>query len=356
MIHRLVLERLLDGGLDEGVRGCVDIGSSFVQHHHFTVLEQCATDADELTLTYRQVVSTFSHLEVQTCSPTTKTVGHVHLLEDVPDALVRVLMERVEVFTEGSTEEHGVLWDDGEAASLMVAMSTSSMSTRPLSKSQIRKSAIMRDDFPAPVRPQIPIFSPAATSKLTPLSTSGSSGRYRRHIFYCLSCGDLAFDLTEEQQTFNARHGVVCAIHSSHDPLYDRCQHERSVTMKMMVTDKRSRRVASQRLEHQLVFVSTTSRLSVAKVFSMRKARIVDRPDNVSLKRLYTGVRVTPSSRLISQEVFLKCSPVHRKTKKIGMYDTPIQYDAKADTTRDPRAIDTFWKRIWYSCGRIESI
>ncbi|KAK1938118.1 hypothetical protein P3T76_009268 [Phytophthora citrophthora] len=140
----------------------------------------CATDADELALTHRQVVSTFSHLEVQTCSPTTKTVGHVHLLEDVPDALVRVLVERVEVFTEGSTEEHGILWDDGEAASLMVAMSTSSMSTRPLSKSQIRKSAIMRDDFPAPVRPQIPTFSPAATSKLTPLSTSGSSGRYRR--------------------------------------------------------------------------------------------------------------------------------------------------------------------------------
>ncbi|KAK1938123.1 hypothetical protein P3T76_009273 [Phytophthora citrophthora] len=231
MIHRLVLERLLDGGLDESVRGCVDIGSGFVQHHHFTVLEQCATDADELTLTYRQVVSTFSHLEVQTCSPTTKTVGHVHLLEDVPDALVRVLVERVEVFTEGSTEEHGVLWDDGEATSLMVAMSTSSMSTRPLSKSQIRKSAIMRDDFPAPVRPQIPTFSPAATSKLTPLSTSGSSGWYRRHS-WSKRMVPLAGHIVEQEE-FLVSSWIVLPLSFSvsiprkpHDPLNDRRQHK----------------------------------------------------------------------------------------------------------------------------------
>ncbi|GMF40067.1 unnamed protein product [Phytophthora lilii] len=73
--------------------------------------------------------------------------------------------------------------DDGTARKgcisirLMLAMSTSSMSTRPLSKSQMRKSAIMSELLPAPVRPQMPTFSPAAMSMSTPRSTSGSSGR-----------------------------------------------------------------------------------------------------------------------------------------------------------------------------------
>ncbi|GMF56183.1 unnamed protein product [Phytophthora lilii] len=88
-----------------------------------------------------------------------------------------------------------------------------------------------------------------------------------------------------------------------------------SETINMIATDKKSRRVANHRLAAQYVkykfaFVSTTRRFCLVKSSSIRKARIVSRPDNVSLNRLYTGVLVIPSSRLISREDFLKYCPM----------------------------------------------
>lgn len=50
-----------------------------------------------------------------------------------------------------------------------------------LKGSTMRNSATMSELLPLPVRPQMPIFSPAAMSKETPFSTAGSSGRYRIH-------------------------------------------------------------------------------------------------------------------------------------------------------------------------------
>mmetsp|Transcript_108710 Transcript_108710/g.318042 ORF Transcript_108710/g.318042 Transcript_108710/m.318042 type:complete len:234 (-) Transcript_108710:591-1292(-) len=60
---------------------------------------------------------------------------------------------------------------------------TSSPSTStapsPASSSNVRKSTRSSVDLPLPVRPTMPRRSPAATSRSTPLSTLGRSGRYR---------------------------------------------------------------------------------------------------------------------------------------------------------------------------------
>ena len=58
------------------------------------------------------------------------------------------------------------------------ASSIPSIVTDPPANSVIRNSAIIIDDFPAPVRPTIPSFSPGSTVRFTPFSTSGPS-RYR---------------------------------------------------------------------------------------------------------------------------------------------------------------------------------
>mmetsp|Transcript_31750 Transcript_31750/g.80969 ORF Transcript_31750/g.80969 Transcript_31750/m.80969 type:complete len:224 (-) Transcript_31750:3367-4038(-) len=58
-----------------------------------------------------------------------------------------------------------------------VAMSTPSITTRPLSASTMRNSARKMDDLPLPVRPTRPTFSPGAAWNDTPRSTSGMLGR-----------------------------------------------------------------------------------------------------------------------------------------------------------------------------------
>mmetsp|Transcript_3154 Transcript_3154/g.11356 ORF Transcript_3154/g.11356 Transcript_3154/m.11356 type:complete len:219 (-) Transcript_3154:3410-4066(-) len=57
------------------------------------------------------------------------------------------------------------------------AMLTPSMRMLPLAASHMRSSEEDSDDLPAPVRPTIPIFSPALIVKLMSFTTSGSPGR-----------------------------------------------------------------------------------------------------------------------------------------------------------------------------------
>mmetsp|Transcript_137650 Transcript_137650/g.343548 ORF Transcript_137650/g.343548 Transcript_137650/m.343548 type:complete len:258 (-) Transcript_137650:915-1688(-) len=61
-----------------------------------------------------------------------------------------------------------------------LAMSTPSMVMRPRSHSTRRKSTLVIELFPAPVRPTMPIFSPPATARSKPSKASGRPGRYRR--------------------------------------------------------------------------------------------------------------------------------------------------------------------------------
>mmetsp|Transcript_58832 Transcript_58832/g.187797 ORF Transcript_58832/g.187797 Transcript_58832/m.187797 type:complete len:248 (+) Transcript_58832:136-879(+) len=58
-------------------------------------------------------------------------------------------------------------------------VSTPSRVTRPSNGSTMRKRARKSEDLPDPVRPQIPIFSPALMSRSRSLRTRGVSGRYR---------------------------------------------------------------------------------------------------------------------------------------------------------------------------------
>mmetsp|Transcript_9220 Transcript_9220/g.23649 ORF Transcript_9220/g.23649 Transcript_9220/m.23649 type:complete len:223 (-) Transcript_9220:556-1224(-) len=57
-------------------------------------------------------------------------------------------------------------------------MSMSSILMMPVHGSTIRKSVRNVDDFPAPVRPTMPIFCAGVASKSSDFSTGGRSGRY----------------------------------------------------------------------------------------------------------------------------------------------------------------------------------
>ena len=48
----------------------------------------------------------------------------------------------------------------------------------PSADSRIRNNANVSEDFPAPVRPTIPIFSPEEILNVTPLRTSSRPSRY----------------------------------------------------------------------------------------------------------------------------------------------------------------------------------
>jgi hypothetical protein len=59
----------------------------------------------------------------------------------------------------------------------ILPMLTPSISIEPPQGSTIRISASTSVDFPAPVRPATPTFSPAAICKLMPFSTVSRPGR-----------------------------------------------------------------------------------------------------------------------------------------------------------------------------------
>mmetsp|Transcript_84749 Transcript_84749/g.220797 ORF Transcript_84749/g.220797 Transcript_84749/m.220797 type:complete len:318 (+) Transcript_84749:244-1197(+) len=61
-----------------------------------------------------------------------------------------------------------------------VAMSNPSINILPSVGSTMRSSTFNNEDLPAPVRPQMPNFSPGTTFKPKPSKTKGSSGRYFR--------------------------------------------------------------------------------------------------------------------------------------------------------------------------------
>ncbi|KAH3666043.1 hypothetical protein OGAPHI_004232 [Ogataea philodendri] len=62
-------------------------------------------------------------------------------------------------------------------------MSRPSMVMLPLSRSTNLKKLVMIVDFPAPVRPTTPTFSPELTWKETPSMTLGRSGAYLIEMF-----------------------------------------------------------------------------------------------------------------------------------------------------------------------------
>ena len=127
------------------------------------------------------------------------------MAEGGPELEVGVLGEGVEVGANGAFEEVGVLRDDGEAGAEILeadlrdilvvddygacAEIGSQCSFRdwketcslyvPLEISLSRKSVVMILDFPAPVRPTIPMCSPPLIYIDIPFNTGGRSARYR---------------------------------------------------------------------------------------------------------------------------------------------------------------------------------
>ncbi|ETM97289.1 hypothetical protein PPTG_25022 [Phytophthora nicotianae INRA-310] len=213
------------------------------------------------------------------------------------------------------------------SCSLSFEMSSPSITTLPLSNSQMRNSAIMSELLPAPVRPQIPTFSPPRMSILTPRNTSGSSGRYLRHRLSNLmapceghtalligvqsgassSCGifrkcSSRSTLVMALSTWSADRVTHCttavnineyvserpAVIALSSPFVDT---RYAVTMTIITTDSMSSRAANHRpadqyVMYMLAFSSTTFLFRRSNVSRILKARIVCSPDSVSLKRL----------------------------------------------------------------------
>lgn len=72
---------------------------------------------------------------------------------------------------------------DRRSPNCRVEISLPSISMCPLLASSILSKQSSRDDFPLPVRPTIPIRSPALTLRVTPFSTSPRSSLYRVEKF-----------------------------------------------------------------------------------------------------------------------------------------------------------------------------
>ena len=62
------------------------------------------------------------------------------------------------------------------------------MNIEPLSISDSRNNAFIKEDLPAPVRPTTPTLLPGKIFKLTLRTTLGRSDRWRIEIFYNCKC------------------------------------------------------------------------------------------------------------------------------------------------------------------------
>ena len=164
--------------------------------------QQRSPEAHELTLSRREIRSTFVDMRVESSIHRLNVFLESTLLQHSPEIAVGSSTRRIDIFSEGSCvdsatsvtenqrERHDVpskhcescgmmLSDDRSRRNPIVDTSTPSMTTVPDSGSTTRYSTIVKLDFPAPVRPQTPTFSPPLTSKLTSRSTRSRFARYR---------------------------------------------------------------------------------------------------------------------------------------------------------------------------------
>ena len=154
--------------------------------------EESSRQTEQLPLARTELPSSLRHRRAKSPHPLHQR-AQVAPVEHLPDVGVGGAGERVEVFADGTAEEERVLRNDCESrpstiglmktntATLQLTMFNarahrrsargrclmlmSSMTMDPDSSSSIRKRARKRLDFPAPVRPTTPTFSPARTCK-----------------------------------------------------------------------------------------------------------------------------------------------------------------------------------------------
>mmetsp|Transcript_22087 Transcript_22087/g.70542 ORF Transcript_22087/g.70542 Transcript_22087/m.70542 type:complete len:314 (+) Transcript_22087:197-1138(+) len=108
-----------DSVLDEAVGLVVDRAGGLVEQEHFGLREHRPGEAEQLALALRKVLAVLGHLAVEAAHLFNRA-GHLALLERLPDRVVVVLAERVEVGAHGATEDDRVLRDDGDLGAQVV--------------------------------------------------------------------------------------------------------------------------------------------------------------------------------------------------------------------------------------------
>lgn len=108
--HGAVDERLSNRPLNERIRLLIDVRRRLVQQQNFVVPQNGSSETNELTLTDREITSTFRHHELQAIY-----LGlQLDDLERPPDLLVLVSVERVQVVANRRVEQHRILRNYGD--------------------------------------------------------------------------------------------------------------------------------------------------------------------------------------------------------------------------------------------------
>mmetsp|Transcript_16259 Transcript_16259/g.45072 ORF Transcript_16259/g.45072 Transcript_16259/m.45072 type:complete len:309 (+) Transcript_16259:137-1063(+) len=112
--HCGILEILADHLLDHSVCLVVDTGSGLVHDQYLRFSEQRPGDAQQLPLALREVFSTFGDHLIESPGQLFDHLVHADLLQHLPQLIVAVAMERIQVVPHGVGEDHWILRNDGE--------------------------------------------------------------------------------------------------------------------------------------------------------------------------------------------------------------------------------------------------
>lgn len=95
----------------------VNVGSGFVENEHLGVLKDSTCQADELLLSNREEVVTLRHDRFKSIVHLVNVIQQAHFFEYVSDLLICLLMEWINVVSDGTLEEEWRLWNIGDALS-----------------------------------------------------------------------------------------------------------------------------------------------------------------------------------------------------------------------------------------------
>ena len=114
--NRAVLEISSNGSLDQFIRHVIDVGRGFVNDENLTLLHQCSGQTDQLFLPNTQIRAVFRDIRFE---PVGHFVCHdrfqLDVLERIPNLLVGIFVELIEIVANRAGEEHGILRNDRNA-------------------------------------------------------------------------------------------------------------------------------------------------------------------------------------------------------------------------------------------------
>ena len=115
-----VHELLSQLGLDEVIGLKIDIRCGFIQHEYLSSQEHGSSETDQLFLTNREQTCTFSHQCLQTILHFLHSLVKLNFFENLPDFLISLGLEWVEIFPDSALEQKGLLRNKGDALSEQV--------------------------------------------------------------------------------------------------------------------------------------------------------------------------------------------------------------------------------------------